>query len=232
MRRVAGVLVLAVVFFAAAALSFAEARLSRLMADAHRRLATLRYDRADEVGEDAAPIRQLAWASVASEAERHRTTVRYWRAEYDELTPLTTAMRTSVHDSSVLLAGANALYRASHTESADRKTVIDRLDTVMQAYAEVMRSDPAAVDAAYNYEYVVRLRDALAKAKGPIRREPKSDASEASVDLPAGPTVHGRPGGPPADMPMNDFKTITPMRFDEREEQAQPGRGGVQRRRG
>ena len=232
MKSVAGVFLLAVVFFAVAAVSFAEARLSRRMADAHRRLATLRYDAADDVGEEVAPIKQLAWASVAAEAERHRATVRYWRAEYDELTPLTAAMRTAVHDSSVLLAAANAVYRASHPEGADRKAAIDRLDTVIQAYAEVLRSDPAAVDAAYNYEYVVRLRDALAKAKGPLRREPKGDASEASVDLPAGPTVHGRPGGPPADVPMNDFKTITPMRFDEREEQAQPGRGGVQRRRG
>jgi hypothetical protein len=53
-----------------------------------------------------------------------------------------------------------------------------------------------------------------------------------SVDLPTGPTVHGRPGGPPEGTDMSDFKTITPMRYDEREEQMDPGRGKELRRKG
>ena len=31
---------------------------------------------------------------------------------------------------------------------------------------------------------------------------------------------------------MSDFKTITPMRYDEREEQMDPGRGSKIRRKG
>jgi hypothetical protein len=97
----------------------------------------------------------------------------------------------------------------------------------------VLRSDGTAVDAAYNYEYIARIRDMLAKAKGARSKDFKPAEPEvASVDLPTGPTVHGRPGGPPPTVSMNDFKTISPMRFDEREEQAQPGRGAPPRRRG
>ena len=52
------------------------------------------------------------------------------------------------------------------------------------------------------------------------------------VDLPAGLTIHGRPGGPPEGESMSDFKTVTPMRYDEREEQMDPGRGQKIQRKG
>ena len=55
---------------------------------------------------------------------------------------------------------------------------------------------------------------------------------DESVDLPAGPTIHGNPGGPPDETPMGDFKTVTPMRYDEREEQMDPGRGQKLQRKG
>ena len=52
------------------------------------------------------------------------------------------------------------------------------------------------------------------------------------VDLPVGPTIHGRPGGPPESESMSDFKTVTPMRYDEREEQMDPGKGQKIQRKG
>jgi hypothetical protein len=108
------------------------------------------------------------------------------------------------------------------------------LDGVVQAYADVLRKSPDLSDAAYNYEYVVKLRDQI--AKGPAksaRAVPKPPAApDFSVDLPVGPTIHGRPGGPPEGESMSDFKTVTPMRYDEREEQMDPGRGQKLRRKG
>ena len=74
---------------------------------------------------------------------------------------------------------------------------------------------------------MVKLRDQI--AKGPQRgaRDAKKGPvvpPDESVDLPTGPTIHGRPGGPPEGESMSDFKTVTPMRYDEREEQMDPGR--------
>ena len=101
----------------------------------------------------------------------------------------------------------------------------------MQAYADVLRANPDELDAAYNYEYVAGLRDTLAKNK-PIPRPAKPEVADVSADLPTGPTLHGHPGGPPSDVPLSDFKTVSPMRFDEREEQSQPGRGKAPTRKG
>jgi hypothetical protein len=52
-------------------------------------------------------------------------------------------------------------------------------------------------------------------------------------DLPPGPTVHGWPGAPPPGVDLGEFKTLTPMKYEEREEQqTDPGQGTFQRRRG
>ena len=130
---------------------------------------------------------------------------------------------------------ANAAFRTSAPQVGDRKAAVERLDAVIQQYADVLRKDPNNADAAYNYEFVSKMRDTLAKApaKGsPERQEGGRKPELVSVDLPAGPTIHGRPGGPPEGTPMSDFKTITPMRYDEREEQMDPGRGKEIRRKG
>ena len=110
--------------------------------------------------------------------------------------------------------------------------------TQESGHADVLRRDPSLTDAAYNYEYVARLRDTIAREKPATRaaREKKlasaAKPEEVSVDLPAGPTIHGLPGGPPEGVPMSDFKTLSPMRYDEREEQMEPGRGKAIRRKG
>ena len=117
----------------------------------------------------------------------------------------------------------------NHTDS-----LLPILDTVIQQYAEVLRKDPTAADAAYNYEFVSKMRDSLAKApaKGSPKDKKPEKAELVSADLPTGPTVHGRPGAPPEGTPMSDFKTISPMRYDEREEQMDPGRGKEIKRKG
>jgi hypothetical protein len=76
---------------------------------------------------------------------------------------------------------------------------------------------------------VSRLRDALAKGR-PIVRPRR--AVPLSEDLPVGPTVHGRPGGPPDDTSMDAFKTFVPLQNDERGELMNRERQRVSRGRG
>jgi hypothetical protein len=241
MKSVVGGLVAAVLLFVAGALCWSEAEATRRAARAHLRLATLHYDA--EEG-DPPPIldRLPGMGALAGDVERHKATVNYWLARYQSLTDTSGSGSTAPlpNDPAVLFVAANAQFRASAPRMADQKVAVERLDGVIQAYADVLRKDPSFIDAAYNYEFVARLRDAIAREKPAARaaREKKlaalaaSKPEEVTVDLPAGPTIHGLPGGPPEGVPMSDFKTLSPMRYDEREEQMEPGRGRAIRRKG
>jgi hypothetical protein len=238
MKTIAGGLILAVLLFAAGTLCQAEARHSKRLAEAQLHLATLKFADADELGDDRTMLEQLPPpVGLPSNAEqRHEATVSYWLARYTSLTDLTSATNgPAPADPETLLLAANAAYRTSAPQSADKKAAVQRLDTVIQAYADVMRKAPSLSDAAYNYEYVTRLRDQLAKANPRNAKDAKKGPvapPDVSVDLPTGPTIHGRPGGPPEGTAMSDFKTVTPMRYDEREEQMDPGTGKKIQRKG
>lgn len=237
MRSAVGGVILAVVLFVAAAACWKEARVSRSVAEAHRRLATLHYDADDNLDETASVFNRLPWPAGTSEQDvrRQRATVRYWRTEYQSLTDLTLATGAqALADPHLLLVAANASFRASAPDMGDRKAAVGRLDTVILSYADVLRRDPNATDAAYNYEYVSRVRDTLAKApaRGAVKDKKAGKPANVTIDLPTGPTIHGRPGGPPEGTDMSDFKTISPMRYDEREEQMDPGRGKELKRKG
>lgn len=250
MKRAMSRLLIAAILFGAAAVCWAEAARSQRIADARQRLATLHYDAEDGIDEGTGLSRlRLPVLSLDDEVERHRARVGYWRARTDVAplngasavpapsAPLPGARGGNASDREaanpeVMFLATNTAFRAATREDTDRPRAVERLDTIIQAYAEVLRTDPANDDAAFNYEYVVRLRDTIARGRGAVRgRRLTDDELGMSVDLPAGPTIHGRPGGPPPEIPGDQFKTIAPMPYEEREE-TDPGQGPKPQRRG
>jgi hypothetical protein len=241
MKSAIGGTIAAILLFVVAAACWSQARVARQVGEAHRRLATLHYDAEDGLDDAQTIWNRLPWPGTSDEdIQRQRNTVAYWRAQYASLTDLSLVEGAdALTDPKRLLTAANASFRSAIPDGGDRKAAINRLDLVIQSYADVLRRDANSVEAAYNYEYVSRLRDTLAKAPPPRpgaardrERVPAAKPENVSVDLPAGNTIHGRPGGPPEETDMSDFKTISPMRYDEREEQTDPGRGKELRRKG
>jgi hypothetical protein len=242
MKTVTGGIILAILLFVVAGATWSQAKQARQMATAHERLATLHYDTDDRI-DDTSVWNRLPWpiGNGADEVKRYRATVSYWLSHFDSLSELSSVTGTqAVSDPQQLLVAANASWRQVPPPD-DRKVTLDRLDGVIQAYADVLRRDGGLTDAAYNYEFVTRVRDTLAKlparrtsARGekPAESLAPKRTDDMSGDLPAGVTIHGRPGGPPEGTDMSDFKTISPMRYDEREEQMDPGRGKEIRRKG
>ncbi len=240
MRAAIGGLLIALLLFAGAWTCWSQAQLAERVATAHQRLAVLQF--ADDEGiDDAMTIFTrvpLPGGSLTSDVRSERATRAYWRSEYQQLMNASPQSGGNANETSsdpdVMFVAANAAFRASMKDPSDRAATVDRLDRVIQAYADVLRVKPANADASFNYEYVTRFRDAFAKTKGKVKPQdllkPNGDL-DASVDLPLGPTIHGRPGGPPQDLPMQQFRTVTPMRFEEREE-LEPGRGPKPKRRG
>ena len=86
---------------------------------------------------------------------------------------------------------------------------------------------------------VARLRDQVARApqSKPLkpaawRRSLGEAAAATAGDLPAGPTIHGRPGAPPPDAKMEDLQMLAPMEYGDREAQPEATPGGKRERKG
>jgi hypothetical protein len=232
MKTAAGVLIIAIVLLVGGAIALGQAQNMRRLVAGQQRLATLHYADDPSATSDAATAALLKRVSMpfvsSGSADNERATLNYWQARYEQLAPLTgNSGSRQTSDPNTLLIAANAAFRATHLE--DGKAAVGQLDGVMQAYGDVLRADANNLDASYNYEYVAKLRDTLAKGKAPKREQA---AATLSTDLPVGPTLHGRPGGPPPDVAMKDFKTVSPLETDERGEQIEVGRRPVQRKRG
>jgi hypothetical protein len=161
-------------------------------------------------------------------AGRHARLVDYWNGRYDSVTA------TGAADAESLLIAANASFRKAQREAGARLPSVERLDQVMQAYAGVLKNGGFHRDAAFNYEYVARLRDALAKSRPSPGRPTAAPAAAAprGDDLPAGRTAHGRPGNHPPNATGEEFEVITPMDYGEREAQPEPTPGRPPRRKG
>ena len=235
--------VLAVVLALGGSVFWSIGKAEQRLADAHKELALLQYADAGSESDAAVtdpPLMQRAVVAgglgreLSTDARHVRATADYWQTRYGALEPKRDAGGGIVETNpDVLLFAANASFRATQAEG-DKITTIRKLDTVVKNYAEVLKNAPDQADAAYNYEYSIRLRDALAKAK-PTAAKPaaaaKTAANEAS-DLPLGPTIHGHAGGPPAKTDMAQFKIVIPKRGEERKDDPQAGKGGVKIRKG
>ncbi len=72
-----------------------------------------------------------------------------------------------------MLTSANAAFRRAQAEAGGRPLSPERLDQILQAYAGVLKNSGFDREAAYNYEYLARLRDA-----GRARKAGNDEAAE------------------------------------------------------
>jgi hypothetical protein len=191
-------------------------RAEERMAAAEYALVTLRYERAAEELDGARgsglfdPLVQRVGGAPTDSAM-----ARYWSGDYEAL--------AESPDATPRLLGANAEYRMLRSTGGTYQSFVARLDSIAKQYAEVLRADPGNEDAAYNYEFVLRLRQAAMTAKQTI---PGLDPAAGGI------TVHGVPGAPPPDSDAKKFKMIVPMMPDERQEAEEAGRAGRKIRKG
>ena len=215
--------VIAIALAIGAWFSWSEAQVAARMGDATRHIATLRY----------ADVDRDVDAGTAA-------TVDYWLGQYGSITADTNDTEA---DARILLTVANAAFRQSEREPLVGSAAVQRLDGVLQAYASALKASPSpsralgaealAKAAAYNYEFVARLRDQVARAPQgkPLKPAPTTAAAMAG-DLPNGPTIHGRPGAPPPEAKMEDLQMLAPMEYGDREAQPEATPGGKRERKG
>jgi hypothetical protein len=220
MKSVVAQLILVLLLVAAGMVLWTVGAAEERLSGAERTFATLHYDQAAQELETAAATNAVErviadTTGLSGEAVETRRRASYWLGDVDEF--------LQSDDSSVKMLAADASYRALRAEGGTWQAVTTRLDAIAKRYADVLREQPDNEDAAYNYEFVVRLRTAVAAARRPI--------APLSLDD-TGLTVHGHAGAPPEGSDTKKFKMIVPMRPEERMEAEQAGRGAQKIRKG
>ncbi|MGQ0736299.1 MAG: hypothetical protein ACT4QD_21925 [Acidobacteriota bacterium] len=226
-----GRLVLAGALFAAGGASWVGATIARDLADAHERLATFDYASPPSDHSDSVPRRAVE-AALDPSAWLRPTVSHYWAGRYEAL--LATAGGSAQDDALSMLIAANANYRRSQREAGGRPMSVERLDQSLQAYASALRNAGYSQDAAYNFEYIARLRDTAARARPAARPGPALPAAPPAPPSiwPSGPTIHGRPGRHPTPTRGEEFDVLTPMDYGDREAQPEPTPGRKLPRKG
>src|SRR5262245_36531448 len=216
MKSVGAYVTLVIVLVVAGGIAWFASKSEERLAAAEYSLVTLRYDRAATELQDATRpglldplVRRLS--PVASDES---ATAQYWTGDDEAL--------SSSDDPAVKLLAANAEYRALRRNGAPWQAAVGRLDAIAKKYADVIRLQPENEDAAFNYEFVLRLRSTLAGSRQAL----------VPAEPAAGLTVHGTAGAPPEETDAKKFKMIVPMLPDERQEAEEAGRAARKIRKG
>ena len=216
MKSVASLVMIVVLMVVAGTVLWFAGKGEERLAAAEYALVTLRYERAAQELDEARGsgvleplIRRISPAGTSGSAAR------YWSGDYEAL--------ADSEDPDLTLLAANAEYRMLRSTGGTYQAFVARLDSIAKRYADILRAEPGNEDAAYNYEFVLRLRAAANAARQTI---PGLDPAAGGI------TVHGVPGAPPPDTDAKKFKMIVPMLPDERQEAEEAGRAGRKVRKG
>jgi hypothetical protein len=231
MRRALPFFIPAAVLAVAAVVLFAMGRAERRLIEARREFVMLQFDRAQAaagaVGEPGIAARWLpGFAARLSGARAQRGAAEYWAARQGGAETTGPAAARGEADAQLLLLAANQKYRRVDFKREPRLLLQD-LREVVNAYADVLKRAPWQFDAAYNYQYLARVRAALA------RSAPARPASSLPMPLaPPSRTIHGRSGAESPGLQTNEFKVIVPHQSDERREEQEAGKSAPRARKG
>jgi len=215
-RYLAGAAVLAIL----GVVCLGASRLDRQVADAQQMLLTSEYGAADATLGTVERYYQFAsrvpgvGEGPVNDVRARRAAIDYWQHEYETLAPAERAEPVAdvpAGNVAMQLVVADAVYRNGQARATDRATTLAVLDSAIRAYKAVLnnaqRPEDAryAEDAAYNYEYVVRLRDEILKGRRRAIPEPDGDGT------------FGPPGKSEDPEFEIEFKKYVPLEKDERD---------------
>ena len=230
MKGITGYLVSAIVLALLGTGLLGAASLDRDLATAQEHVAAQKYDDVEPVYETAEKYYQYAshlpWVGdgPVNEVQAKHATLHYWQKDYAAVVPQQTDPVGSVAQDNVelQLVIANAVYRTAQSKMKDKETTLQGLDQGISAYVTVLKNAPRNEDAAFNFEYLVRLRDEVDKGKR------KPGPPEMVLKGP-----DGAAGAPPTiDSSMSDFKIYIPLESQERQDQGVAGKAGAGKRKG
>ena len=206
--------------------------LQRRIAEGERQLARLNVNGAARLFSDVEDrlwfANRASWllAGTKGELEARQAEVRYWRGEYAALlSDYPDISGLEIRENQALqLTLARAHVRAGEVKAnGNRAAMLNELDRVISIHLQVLQNTGGDLDAAFNYEFLVRLRDEIAAGARIPTRRPN--------------TPLGRPGDVDEEMDMDgldEMKIYVPSDMLNRESTDDPtlGTDAPLRRRG
>jgi hypothetical protein len=159
-----------------------------------------------------------------NDVRARKAAMQYWQRHYELIVPADTDPIAATPPDNVPLQRivANAVYRMGQPQAHDRATSLRVLNAAINAYFAVLKNAGRDETAAYNYEYLVRLRDDVERGG----RSP--DLAGNGDEAPA-----GREGGPPVEDPnRRNFQILVPLDADELDKAIGAGKGTPLPRKG
>ena len=228
MRGFAGYLIAALLLAGAGAVTYGMAEFQRDLAEAQQNVATERFDEAEAQLAHAESYASYArWIpQVGARAERdlatRRAALHYWKKDYASVLPRETDPVGAVDTANVdlQLVVANASFRNAQRGISDKAVQLQVLDEAIGSYMAVLKSETWHPDAAFNYEYLQRLRTEVAQGKRkPGAMDEKSDTL-------------GEQGQPAPNSSTKKFEIYVPLEGSERTESGEAGKGGPIQKKG
>jgi len=228
MKGFAGYLIVALLLAGAGLFAFGTGIFERDLAEAQQNVATERFDQAEDQLAHAETYASYArWipqlgASAERDLATRRAALHYWKKDYPSVLPRETDPVGAVDSANVdlQLVVANASFRNAQRGITDKAVQLQALDEAIGSYMAVLKNDSWHPDAAYNYEYLLRLRNEVAQGK----RKPGS-SQDKTDNL-------GEQGSPAPNSSTKKFEIYIPLQGDERTESGEAGKGSAIKRKG
>jgi hypothetical protein len=178
--------------------------------------------------------RHIPWIfdAVREDLQVRRSRLSYWRQDYAAILEETAATgeNEKILSPSLRFIRANARYRAI-TGKQSREKVIRDLGLSIRDYAKIIEVDPTFTDAAFNYEFLLMLRDDIAGGRrlAPFRsRGTQQSLPERMKE------IHGDQGAEPGAKVPQQMKVLVPKEGDEdpTKRGPEPGKGSATKKRG
>jgi hypothetical protein len=230
MKGISGLLLTAVALALLGAALTAVGLLERDMAQAQANATTMNYDGVEATFDTAEHYYEygshLPWigSGPVNDVRARKAALHYWQKSYATILPQQTdpVGAVATDNTALQLIVADTVYRTGQAQSTDKETTMQALNAGINAYVAVLKNTARSEDAAFNYEYLIRLRDEVDKGK---RKPGAGDLVMKGPD--------GAAGAPPTiDSTMSDFKIYIPLDSQERQDQGVAGKAGPGKRKG
>jgi hypothetical protein len=222
MRAKPAYLLLACLLFIAGGAGVFWSRMQTQLARSQLSLVTQQYAGVRETLTDLDRLHRFAaylpsGRATVAEIRADLAELSYWQRDYRALLPQQGDPMAQLPGDNVRLQSivANAVFRDKYPAARDQKSRLEALDAAIAAQLSVLRNAPQGTGVAYNYEYLVRLRNLAAAKSAPPKGGDGGDQGAL-----------GHLGGEPQAADPTDFKIHIPLESRELQDQKEGREAG------